>query len=223
MDIEAIKEFLNTDEGKQLIEEHDSVSGLRKKRDDLLSQLSGIKSKLNDYSSLGELDEIKSKLSNVVEVKDNKEKEDAKINAQIEHLTKQLESEKQLRSNREQAMVKSYLNAEVTKLITKHKGIPELLNHIVYGRVEASLDDNGNVVITTKTNDGQPFFKDGKEGTVEDVINEIKNNPIYGRAFEIDVASGSGARPQSKTTKPSVDLFDESVNLTDLMKKNSKR
>lgn len=228
MDIEKIKEFLETEEGKQYIESHESVSGLRNKRDELLSQLTTIKGKLQSYSELGDIEEIKSAITKVSKVKESSKedkdttKEDAKVIAQIEHLTNELNNERNLRTKREQSMVKSFVNAEVTKLIAKHKGVPELLNHIIMSRVEASLDDAGNVVINTKTMDGQPYFKDGKEGTIEDVINDIKNNPVYGRAFEVEMPNGSGARPVSKGGRPTGDIFDPSTNLTEMMKKKAR-
>lgn len=225
MDIEAIKQFLATDEGKALIENSESIAGLKTKKDELLSKNVVLSNQLKDYAALGDIATLRAaleKVSAVDEKKDDKTVVDPKLTAQIEHLTKELESERGLRTKREQALVGSFAQAEIASVIAKHKGVPELLSHVVSSRVEASLTDEGKITLVVKNVDGSPMFKNGKEASVEDLITEIKANPIFGRAFDADTNTGSGARAQ-KPVKQSVDLDDPSVNLTEMMKKGQKR
>ena len=229
MDIELVKQFLATDEGKALIENNDATNGLRTKRDELLSSNVQLKSKIDAYSALGDVDTLSKALELYKNSQETKDKTvdtntvDPKLAAQLEHLTKELETERGIRTKREQTMINSFANAEITAAIAKHKGVPELLNHVVSGRIEAKLTDEGLVTITVKNADGSPMFKDGKEATLEHLIAEVKANPIFGRAFDADTTQGSGARTQTKTGKVAVDLDDPNVNFTELMKKQQKR
>lgn len=224
MDIEAVKQFLATDEGKALIENSEAISGLRTKKDELLSKNVQMKTQLEAYLALGDVETLSKAVSAFKQTGEKKDDVtvDPKLTAQLEHLTKELENERGLRTKREQKMVASFANAEVTSVIAKHKGVPELLNHVVSSRVEAKLTDDGVISITIKNTDGSPMFKNGKEATLEDLMAEIKANPIYGRAFDADNTQGSGTRPSKQTIK-SVDFDDPNVNLTELMKKQQKR
>lgn len=224
MDIEAVKQFLATDEGKALIENSEAISGLRTKKDELLSKNVQMKTQLEAYSALGDVETLSKAVSVFKQTGEKKDDVtvDPKLAAQLEHLTKELENERGLRTKREQKMVASFANAEVTSVIAKHKGVPELLNHVVSSRVEAKLTDDGLISISIKNTDGSPMFKNGKEATLEDLMAEIKANPIYGRAFDADNTQGSGTRPSKQTVK-SVDFDDPNVNFTELMKKQQKR
>lgn len=218
MDLEEIKQFLTTDEGKNLVEASESVNGLRVKKDELLSKNVVLNNQLKDYASLGDIETLRALVekSNKADVKDENVQIDPKLSAQIEHLTNELNSEKSKREQREKALVNSFATAEITSIIAKHKGVPELLNHVVSSRVDAALNNEGRIVLTVKNADGSPMFKNGKEASLEDLISEIKSNQIYGRAFDAEAVQGSGSRPQTtKTVKP----VSEGLNLTEIMKK----
>ena len=231
MDQEAIKAFLATDEGKSLIENSESTVGLRTKKDELLSKNAQLTSQLKAFEGLGSAEDIRKAMEFYVNSqKDDKNKQDVapqvdtKLVAQLEHLQKELEHERGVRTKREQAMVTSFTDAEITAAIARNKGIPELLKHVVQSRVEATLQDDGKISLTIKQSDGSPMFKNGKEASLDDLLNEIKANAVYGRAFDADAVQGSGTRPNQSGKKPNVvsDMNDANFNLSEMMKKQKK-
>lgn len=229
MDLEAVQAFLATDEGKALIENNEATTGLRAKKDELLSKNVQLTNQLNAFKGLGDLDTLTKALEFYTKGQEDKTKQgdapqaDAKLLAQLEHLQKELDNERGIRTKREQAMVTSFADAEITAAIARSKGIPELLKHVVQSRVEATLKDDGTIGLTVKTADGAPMFKNGKEASLDDLLNEIKANQVYGRAFDADPVQGSGAR-QTATKKVGIttDMNDANFNLSELMKKQKK-
>lgn len=230
MDLEAVKQFLATDEGKSLIETSESTVGLRTKKDELLSKNVQLTNQLKAFEGLGDVDTIRKALEiytkSQEEVKNKQDvapQVDPKLVAQLEHLQKELENERGVRTKREQAMITTFADAEITSAIARSKGIPELLKHVVQSRVEATLKEDGKIGITIKNSDGSPMFKNGKEASLDDLLSEIKANAVYGRAFDADPVQGSGAR-QTVTKKAGVttDMNDAGFNLSELMKKQKK-
>lgn len=223
MDIEQIKAYLETDEGKALVESSEVTNGLRLKKDELLSKNVQLTNQLKDYAALGDIETVKGLLAKVkTEDTPSNVQPDVKLNAQIEHLQKELDAERTLRTKREGAMVSAYANSQITSAIAKHKGVPELLSHLIAGRVQSEMDTEGKIVLTVNNEDGSPMFKNGKPASVEDLVQEFKANKTYGRAFDAEVAAqGSGARQQFGGRGVVTDPSDPNFNLTELMRKQS--
>ena len=229
MDLEAVKAFLATDEGKALIENNEATTGLRAKKDELLSKNVQLTNQVKAFSALGDIDTLTKALEFYTKGQEDKTKQgdapqaDAKLVAQLEHLQKELDNERGIRTKREQTMVNSFASAEITAAIARNKGNPKLLAHAVQSRVEATLKDDGTVGITVKNPDGSPMFKNGKEASLDDLLNEIKADADYGVAFAADTTQGSGARQSAGKVKPTMDFNDPSFNLSEAMKKQQKR
>lgn len=226
MDIEEIKAFLSTDEGKALVESSEVTHGLKTKRDELLSKNVSLTQQLKTYSDLGDPELIAKAIKKLNKNKEKPDdviddKVDTKLSAELAHLRGELEKEREIRTKREQGMVASYVDAEIITAIAKHKGVPELLKHIVSSRVKGELKEDGSIGFNVLNDDGTAMFKGGKEASIEDLMSEIKNNKIYGRAFDADVTQGAGTRPSGKVNNKVVDFNDPSFNLTEAMRNKS--
>lgn len=196
MDIEAVKAFLATDEGKALINPliDEAKQPLLSKRDELLGELTGHKEKVRKYEELGDVDTIAQALAKLKEGKGNDDKNNNKGFEELErHLRGELQSKEDKLNQFKSKFVADHVQAQLTQEIATAKGVPELLAPVLKGRIEAALEDDG-IVITVLGADGKKMYKNGEPATIADLIAEIKSNEVFGRAFEGSGASGSGTR-----------------------------
>lgn len=209
MDETQFKEFIATEAGKALLNGfvEEAKKPLIAKRDELLEEVKTTKAKVQQYSELGDLESVKTKLQLANDAQDaiNKAKlEEAKktgdYSALEAHLKKELaEKEDKINTFKTKA-VNAKLDSDLTSAITEAKGTPELLKPVLKNRVKAELNDDGEIVSTVLDANGQPMFVDGKPAQIKDLISEFKANDIYGRAFEGTGASGSGTRASNVRT-----------------------
>jgi hypothetical protein len=99
----------------------------------------------------------------------------------------------------ERGAARSYFKqGEITRAISAHKGVPELLAHVVDQHLDVQRTDSG-FALRVLGKDGQPRVKNsaGDAFGLEDLVAELKADPKYGRAFEPDGKTGSGAAPES--------------------------
>lgn len=212
MDIVEVTAFLNTDEGKALVETHEATNGLRIKKDELLSANTVMKNQLAAYTALGDPATIAAAISAAKVAPTNIDPDPAAA-AQLAHLQKELDTERGTRTAREAALVNSFVSGEVVSAISQSKGEPLLLKPIVSARVKGTLNEDGTISIEVLNADGTPMFKNGKAATVADLIEEIKADKVYGRAFDPDETSGSGTRQSAQKTQQKV----EGKTLTEIM------
>lgn len=224
MDPEQIKEFLATDEGRAILNEVNS--GLVKKRDELLSKTVVLKQKLDAYEQLGvapeELVEI---VKTVKTPKEEKKTEtpDANIfNAKIEHLNSELQKRESVVNNYKTKLLNTHVESTLVSEIAKADGITELLKPMLQSRIRSSIDDNGDISVTIVNPDGTPMFRDGKEATIKDLINDIKSNEMFAGAFKVKPASGSGTKGSFSGGAVSADPSSPNFNLTQIMAKQKR-
>jgi hypothetical protein len=86
------------------------------------------------------------------------------------------------------------VDAKATAAIAAAKGVPDLLLPHVQRHVK--VDDDFNVQVVDAKGDPRVNGK-GEPLSIADLIEEMKANEIYGRAFEGSGQSGSGMRPNS--------------------------
>lgn len=86
------------------------------------------------------------------------------------------------------------VDAKATAAIAAAKGVPELLLPIVQRFVK--VDDDFNVQVVDAKGDPRVNGK-GEPLSITDLISEMKENEVYGRAFEGSGHSGSGTRPNN--------------------------
>ena len=195
MNAEEVKAFLATDEGKALLNPiiDEAKQPLLTKRDELLGELSGHKEKVRKYEELGDVDTLAQALA---KLKENSS--DNNSNKSFEELEKHLRGEIQSREDKlnqfKHKFVADNVQAQLTQAIVAAKGVPELLGPVLKGRIEAAFDDEKGVVITVLGKDGKKMYRNGEPATIQDLINEVKADDVYGRAFEGSGASGSGTR-----------------------------
>lgn len=201
MDIEAVTAFLATDEGKALLNPiiDEAKQPLLSKRDELLSKLTGLQGRYKSLEEFGDPDAIAAQLS---ELRNKKPTEDNKGN--IEELERHLRSEIASRDTAltqyKEKIASESVNAQLQGEIAKAKGVSELLTPVLKSRVRSSLGDDGNVKVEVLTKTGEVLYKDGNPATIADLINDVKADAVYGRAFEATGASGSGTRPSDANT-----------------------
>jgi len=110
-------------------------------------------------------------------------------------LKEELNKERSKFDNFKSNYIKSNINIEINNTLIKHKGSPELLSGVISNRLSASFDDESNTVkYDVLTKDGKPMYKNGEPATIEDLVNEMKVDPVYSRAFDGSGHNGSGTK-----------------------------
>ncbi len=102
----------------------------------------------------------------------------------------------------ERAAARSYFKqGEVTRAISAAKGVPELLAHVVDQHLDVVRTESGSFELKVMGRDKQPRIKDsaGNPFTLDDLVSELRADPKYGRAFEVDAKTGSGAAANGGT------------------------
>lgn len=223
---EELLEFLKSDEGEGFEISNELKKPLLNKRDDLLSEVKTLKGKLSTFDSV-DIDGLKEKASKADEL-ESKLKGLSKSDEKYDELKRSLEEQLTLERQKHEKFVNQYteqaVDSRITQAISRNSGIPELLKPIVKSRVKPVLSESGDVSMEVLSQDGKPYFVNGKEATVDDIVNELKNDEIYARAFNGSGASGTGTRKSNATSGGVVlDPDDPNYSLTKAMeyKKNN--
>lgn len=199
LDIEAVKAYLSTDEGKQLVESSDTVKGIINKRNELLGEKDKWAEKWRKFEELGEYDTLKQAVEAFTKSKDKKDEPEVDPGL-LDTLRNQIQEKDQALSLFKQNYVNTQVDASIDGAISEAKGNSRLLKHIVKERVKSTLSDDGKVVIEVMTKDGKKMFRnDESPATLADLMAELRNDEDLGSAFASSGANGAGTR--STTTK----------------------
>lgn len=96
---------------------------------------------------------------------------------------------------------KYLVTTAAVQAIAAHKGVPDLLLPHVAARTKV-IKDGDDYVVRVVDEAGDPRGNAaGGFMTVEDLVKELKSSPTFGRAFESESPSGSGAK-QGQQGKP---------------------
>ena len=97
------------------------------------------------------------------------------------------------------ALERSLIEAQATSAISELKGTPALLLPHVMQRVKI-FEEDGDYTVRVLDAQGQPRIADvkGTPFTIKNLIEEMRNDPIFGRAFEASGTGGSGAQNGNK-------------------------
>ena len=197
LNVEQVKAFLESDEGKKLIDDTDAVKSLRNKRDELLNEKDKWKQKWTQYESLGDLETLKKALESSTE----KDKRDDKSTIDpdfVESLKKQLSERDQALDLFKNNFIKSQVDSKIESAIVEAKGNSRLLKHIVQERIKTTLAEDGQVQIEVYTKDGKKMFRnDSSPASISDLIAELRDDEDLGIAFASSGANGSGSRPNT--------------------------
>jgi flagellar biosynthesis/type III secretory pathway protein FliH len=193
-------EYEKTDTGKFHLKvsgmpKGDDVSGLKAKISELLNEKKTAEQKARDALTAAEqlrLDTAKKNGDTEALIKSY---EDKLVNTKTTHETElvALKSRlQQMTAGEKSAKLAADLARKVKGKDGKEYSTVEVLEHIIRQRIKAEIKD-GNVVLVVLDKDGKP-----SANTIEDLKNEILNNPSYSPLITGSKASGAvdqGAGP----------------------------
>lgn len=105
----------------------------------------------------------------------------------------------------EQERVQTKLTNMIDKAVKEAKGDLDLLEPFIAKRTKHVVTEDGKIVVQVLKEDGNPMLtSDGKDATLKDLMNEMRNSQKFGIMFEADNKSGSGAK-QAQATGAMVD------------------
>lgn len=121
-------------------------------------------------------------------------------------LTKRAERESKLQS----ALDRALIEANATAAIASKKGVPQLLLPHILRQVKV-VEENGEFQPRVIGADGNPRIADvkGNPFTIANLVEEMYNDPVFGRAFEANGAAGSGAPNNTNSSGRGVTLTRE--------------
>jgi hypothetical protein len=184
------------------------IEPLRKKVDNskLISALQSerqakatLESELTQYRAFGAVDEVKTLVAQGKLYKPGKSGDE--IEAVKQQLVQQHEAEKaalqQAIEQKDKQLRSVLVESTAVSAISAAKGLPQLLLPAIQSQVVVK-EENGKPVTRVLNAQGAERLKaDGSFFGVEDLVNELKADPIYARCFDGAGQSGSGAPPAS--------------------------
>ena len=119
-----------------------------------------------------------------------------KLKAQMnESHAKEVAAKDEQLANLRQALETNLIDAQATSAIAAAKGVPELLLPHVKAHVKV-VEENGKYTVAVVDAKGDPRINGkGEPLTISDFVTEMKQNEIFGRAFEGSGQTGSGKLP----------------------------
>jgi len=180
----------------------EDVSGLKSAYKKTTENFKSLEKEANQYKKLGLTPEEILKLK---ESFDKAENERLSKTGDFDTLKKQMEENhgKEIRTREEKisSLMSRIKDAEVSQAIVELKGIPDLLLPIIKNQIEL-VEENGKLETIVKDKDGSTRLNSKNDKmTVKELLTELKNSDIFGRAFEASGATGTGA---SSAGKPSI-------------------
>lgn len=195
---EQLVEYLKGEEGAAIAE---SIKApLIAKRDELLGEVKTLRSKYEGIDP-EEVSSLKTRATQAETLKEQLEQLKSRANQpdeRVEEVKSQLQAELARQQEAHQSIMRRYQEATVSSqirdAITRHEGIPELLEGVIRNRVRVTPQDNGDVTLETLSREGKPLFVNGEEATLDHLVKELAADERYGRAFNTSSPSGSGSR-----------------------------
>ena len=196
------------------VEGHPSVLGLQKNKEEILEEKKKLQDKLDalkdvdpeEYRRLKkEMEEAERKKiesgGDVEALKKAHEEELGKVQTEAEKEKKKAEEETEAERK---AARRYYKQGEITRAINASEGSVELLSPVVDRFCTVELDDNGEYQLIVTDEKGTKRIKNssGDAFTIEDLMEELRENEKYQRAFEPSGTTGSGSRGSDKGGKP---------------------
>lgn len=118
----------------------------------------------------------------------------ADLQKRADQYTAELKTRDERITKLQASLEKNLIEAQATAAIAAAKGAPELLMPHVMRSVKV-VEENGEFVARVVDASGQPRIANvkGDPFTIANLVEEMKANQIYGRAFDASGAGGSGA------------------------------
>jgi hypothetical protein len=144
-------------------------------------------------------DKLKSKGDWETREKQLKEQLASDLQKRETHFQTELKTRDDKIAKLQESLEKSLIEAQATAAIAAAKGAPELLMPHVMRQVKV-VEENGEYVARVMDANGQPRIMNvkGDPFTIPNLVDEMKANEVFGRAFEATGAGGSGASNGNK-------------------------
>jgi len=216
MNIDEVKEFLNTDDGTVLLNE--LKQPLLNKRDELLESVKTLKTQMAEITSKEEKrlveNEAKHAETEAARLKDAGDF-DAYKAFHEEEISKRDQATLDLRSR----FAKTEVNRLVALTASKHSTSPMPLQLLLRERVKTSFNEAGDLQISVNDEAGKQMYYEGQPADINHLIEALKNIDDYAQFFSATGSSGSGTvTPDNNTqTTGEKDMNSDNFNLTKTM------
>jgi hypothetical protein len=172
------------------------VEGLRKNRDDILTEFKNHKKKFEGVDP-AEFEKLRKA---VAEDQKKKREKDGDHEAIVRQLSEEHEKKLSKRDERitalEKDIQKVMIDNVATAAIAKAKGNVKVLGPHVRGACRCVQDDDGEWRVEVLGDDGRPRVSPGKASelmTIAELVDEMKSSDDYAPNFEGNGATGGGA------------------------------
>jgi len=203
------------------------VSGLKAKRDELITSNNKLKTDAATIESLGGVAKFQEMSQSVTDAQiaiDAANLKQAEADGDIgkiklAHQTQVQELQTTI-DNLKSNQVKDKLGTMISAVVNEQNGIPELLMPLINGRVKGSLSETGAINYEVVNSDGTLMLKgEGGDATLQDLVTSLRQNESFTSAFKGTQSSGMNSREGGDVTAPGGDnLFDRSKTTFSLTK-----
>lgn len=119
-----------------------------------------------------------------------------KILAQVnENTAKQIKAKDEVIASKDKTLHRYLIDSQATAAIAAAKGVPDLLLPHVQRHVRVQEKDGDHKVVVVDAAGDPRVNGKGEPLTISDLVSEMKQSEIYGRAFDGSGQSGSGTQP----------------------------
>lgn len=199
---------------------------LKNKRDELLGNHKALSDQIKEIGGLDAAREAVSKIQKLEAEHREAQQKALMASGDVEKISKAYQTQLAEKDNElttfKQTLVKKELSSRVSDAIRKADGVPELLSDRLGARVQGRLGDDGSIELTVLNANGSPMLlSDGKSASLTDLVNEFRNDPVFGVAFKVNPKSGTGGKTATGGAKTAGNPFDRSSpsrNVTEQMK-----
>lgn len=174
------------------------AAGLKSNRDAILAEKQQLEEKIKKYNGVDPDEYIRLKQAQEAQERE-KHQQEGNWQALEKQLVERHQADTQAKDTRikalETALHSELVESKLTNAIANAKGVPELLIQPMKRAVQVVELEGGK--FTTKVVDpatGQPRIGDtkGTPMSLDQLVEEFKANPVYGRAFEAPNNGGTG-------------------------------
>jgi arsenate reductase-like glutaredoxin family protein len=102
----------------------------------------------------------------------------------------------------QKSLYENLVSAKANEAISEAGGVPKLLMPFIQKFAQVQEED-GKYAVRILDDDGEVRFNTkGDYMTIHDYVEELKSDEVFGRAFEVNVRSGSGSKSGGSGGKP---------------------
>jgi hypothetical protein len=207
---EALREYYTVNEAGEYIldaEGVEDVTGLKSALEKEKTRAKELKEQFEKFKDI-DPDKAREALSKLEELEQTKLRKAGEFDKLKQQLVEQHNTELAKKGEREKQLLTSIesflIDAEATAAIAAAKGVPALLLPHVKSSTRV-VEKDGKFVVEILDATGNPRIGDsqGNPFTIKQLVEEMQNSDVYGRAFEASGKGGAGTTPQTKTNNTS--------------------